>query len=221
MSAYFESLNRRVSTPAIARAPAVVPVPEPAIAARPQAVRVAVRRLAQGAIPSAYAALRERLMMAANGKSVKSLVFAGCDGGEGCTQVVREFTESLASAGLNVLLVDADLRTSGLTTSLAARGADLSELVRTKDIPPATPWGRGRLTVVPSPTGLADKETFLRSPELALWLDTQRAAFDYTFLDAPPILRHADGSLAGIFCDGVVLVARAEVTRGNALVRAR
>ena len=46
-------------------------------------------------------------------------------------------------------------------------------------------------------------------------------AFDYTFLDSPPILRHADGILASLFCDGVVLVARAGVTRGEALARAR
>ena len=173
------------------------------------------------AVPAAYTTLRERLMVAAQGKALKSLVFAGCEGGEGCTQIVREFAESLASAGLNVLLVDADLRTAGLTTSLAARGADLGELVRTKEVPLATPWGRGRLTVAPSPAGLPDKESFLRSPELAFWLDTQRVTFDYTFLDAPPILRHADGPLASLFCDGVVLVARGGVTRGDALARAR
>lgn len=218
MSAYFESLNRRVSTPPVASAPAVAP--EPAVV-RPAPARVAVRRLAPGAVPSAYATLRERLMVAAQGKTLKSIVFAGCDGAEGCTQVTREFAESLASAGLNVLLVDADIRTAGLTSSIAARGADLTDLVREKDVPPATPWGRGRLTVVPSPKALADKETFLRSPELAFWLDTQRAAYDYTFLDAPPVLRHADGILAGLLCDGVVLVARAGVTRGDALARAR
>jgi Mrp family chromosome partitioning ATPase len=219
MSAYFESLNRRISTPPVASAPAPVIAPEPVPA--PQAARVPVRRLAPGAIPAAYATLRERLMVASQGKALKSLVFAGCDGGEGCTQVAREFSESLASAGLNVLLVDADMRTGGLTTSLATRGADLTELVRAKEVPPATPWGRGRLTVAPSPSGVADKESFLRSPELAFWLDTQRLTFDYTFLDAPPILRHADGTLASLFCDGVVLVARAGATRGDALARAR
>jgi Mrp family chromosome partitioning ATPase len=77
------------------------------------------------------------------------------------------------------------------------------------------------LTVVPSPAGVADKEWFLRSPELAFWLDKQRVTYDYTFLNAPPILRHADGTLASLFCDGVVLVARAGVTRGEALGRAR
>jgi Mrp family chromosome partitioning ATPase len=219
MSAYFESLNRRVSTPPVVSAPAPTVAPEPAPAS--PLVRARVGRLVPGAVPAAYGTLRERLMMASQGEAIKSLIFAGCDGGEGCTRVVREFAESLASAGLNVLLVDADLRTAGLTTSLAARGADLTELVRTKEVLPATPWGRGRLTVAPSPAGLADKESFLRSPALALWLDTQRSTYDYTFLDAPPILRHADGTLASLFCDGVVLVARADVTRGDALARAR
>ncbi len=220
MSAYFESLNRRMSSPPVASAPAAaVTVQEPV--PTPQAARVPVRRLAPGAVPAAYATLRERLMLASQGKALKSIVFAGCDGAEGCTQVVREFSESLASAGLNVLLVDADMRTAGLTTSLSTRGADLTELVRSKEVPVASPWGRGRLTVAPSPAGVADKESFLRSPELAFWLDTQRVTFDYTFLDAPPILRHADATLASLFCDGVVLVARAGVTRGEALARAR
>jgi len=227
MSAYFESLNRRVSTPpaVTAAAPAIVPAPVPApeveIAAKPRRIVAPAQRLTPGAVPLAYAMLRERLMVAAGDKQLKSLVFAGCDGGEGCTTVLREFGESLASAGLNVLLVDADLPTAGLTTSLAARGADLVELVRKKEMPQPTAWGRGRLTVVPSPGGISDKETFLRSTELALWLDKQRAAYDYTFLDAPPILRHADGTLASPFCDGVVLVARVGVTRGDHLTRAR
>ena len=227
MSAYFESLNRRVATPpaVTAAAPAIVPAPVPApeveIAAKPRRIVAPAQRLTPGAVPLAYAMLRERLMVAAGDKQLKSLVFAGCDGGEGCTTILREFGESLASAGLNVLLVDADLPTAGLTTSLAARGADLVELVRKKEMPQPTAWGRGRLTVVPSPGGISDKETFLRSTELALWLDKQRAAYDYTFLDAPPILRHADGTLASAFCDGVVLVARVGVTRGDHLTRAR
>src|SRR5262245_54291482 len=179
MSAYFESLNRRVSTlPTASVAAAPVIVPDPVVV--PEPARVPLQRLAPGAVPAAYATLRERLMMTSNGKALKALVFAGCEGGEGCTQVVREFSESLASAGLNVLLADVDMRTGGLTTSLAAR-ADLTALVRAKEVPPATRWGRGQLTVAPSPAGMVDKESFLRSPDFALWLDKQRLTFDYTF----------------------------------------
>src|SRR5262249_53977878 len=37
--------------------------------------------------------------------------------------------------------------------------------------PDPTPWGRGRLTVVPSAAGGADKVSFLPSPDLAFWFD--------------------------------------------------
>jgi protein-tyrosine kinase len=72
--------------------------------------------------------------------------------------------------------------------------------------------------------GLSPVEAHPRSVSryrLAFRLDKQRAAYDYTFLDAPSILRHADGTLRSLFCDGFVLVARAGVTRGEALARAR
>jgi Mrp family chromosome partitioning ATPase len=104
---------------------------------------------------------------------------------------------------------------------MAPAGADLAELVRTKSVPEATPWGRGRLAVVASPGSVTDKESFLRSPELATWLDVQRANFDYTLVDSSPIIRYADGVLTALFTDGLVLVAKSEVTRGESLARAR
>ena len=67
----------------------------------------------------------------------------------------------------------------------------------------------------------ADPESFLRSPELAAWLESAKARFHYTLLDASPLLRHADGVLAGSLCDGVVIVAKGGVTPGASLGRAR
>jgi capsular exopolysaccharide synthesis family protein len=211
VSAYFESLNRRASTVVSAPAPRrQMPAPVPA------------RRLRPGETPTEYTALRERLLVCAKAKPLRALVFAGCHGGEGSTKVVRDFAETLAGSGLNVLLVDGDLRTAGLTTSTAARGADLIEVVgKGRSLPPA-PWGRGKLTVVPSPEGsYADKDRFLRSAEFAAWLDVQRSTYDYVLLDAPPLLRFADGTLIARLCDGILIVARAEVTDREALVKAR
>jgi Mrp family chromosome partitioning ATPase len=169
-----------------------------------------------------YARLRERLIVVApKGKAIKAMVFAGCEGGEGCTEVVRAFAESLASAGLNVLLIDGDIRTAGLTARLVPVGADLADLVRTQTVPAAQPWGAGKLTVVGSSGAVTDKESFLRSPELAAWLHAQRMNFDYTLVDSAPILRYSDGMLTGVFTDGLVLVARAGMTRGSDLARAR
>jgi capsular exopolysaccharide synthesis family protein len=187
---------------------------------RPAAVPV--RRLTPGDIPIGYGILRERLLVSANGKPFRTLVFAGCQGGEGCTRVVRDFAETLAASGLNVLLVDADLRTAGLTTSIVARGTDLVELVAEGRSLPAAEWGKGKLTVVPSPEAPhPDKDRFFRSPEFAAWLDAQRATYDYVLLDAPSLLHFADGNLMARLCDGVVIVVQAEVTTRESLVRAR
>src|SRR5262245_63616120 len=101
MSAYFESLNRRVSRPPVASVPAVAP--EPAVM-RPAPIRPAARRLVPGAVPSAYSMLRERLMVAAQGKSLKSIVFAGCDGGEGRSEEHTSELQSLRHLVCRLLL---------------------------------------------------------------------------------------------------------------------
>jgi Mrp family chromosome partitioning ATPase len=212
MSAYFDSLNRRaqvgVVTPA---APRVIPAP----------VRRPVQRLTPSDMPPEYARLREKLMVAANGKPLRTLVFAGCNGAEGCTRVVREFAEVLASSGMNVLLVDADMRTSGLTFSIEAAGEDLKSLVEEGGAPAVNPWGKGQLGVVPTHTPHPDKEQFFRAAEFADWLKARGEAHDYVLLDAPPLLRFAEGTLIGRVADGVILVAHSGATDRQSLVKAR
>jgi Mrp family chromosome partitioning ATPase len=190
--------------------PTVLPqAPRPPLPARPASP------------PTEYLGLREKLLAAANGQPFKTVVFAGCNGGEGTTQVVTEYAQALAGSGLRVLLVDADARTSGLTTHLAVRGTDLTGLVDKGAHAPASDWGKGQLTVVPSPASVSDKENFFRTPEFAAWLDDQRGSYDYVLLDAPPLLEFADGILMGRLSDGVVMIVQAEVTERDAMVRAR
>jgi protein-tyrosine kinase len=210
MSDYFHALSRRPNIAVFARAPQqTLRTPYP------------VRRLMPGEMPAEYARLRDKLMVAANDRPLRTLVFAGCEGGEGCTRVTREFAEALASSGLNMLLVDADLQTSGLTASLAADGPDLPEIVAEGRTPTGVEWGNGRLAVIPNLACHQDKERFFRAPEFATWLEDQRQGHDYVLLDAPPLLRHAEGILVSRLCDGVVIVVQAEATRRESLVRAR
>jgi Mrp family chromosome partitioning ATPase len=181
-----------------------------------------LRRLTPGEVPKGYSALAERLLLRANGEPLRTLVFAGCSGGEGSTSVALEFAETLAGSGMNVLLVDADLRTSGLTSGVAADGADLVQVVGRQEMPAASEWGRGKLTIVPSPKAShADKDRLFRSTSFAEWLDAQRSAHDYVLLDAPPLVHFADGTLLARLADGVVIVVRSESTERSALVRAR
>ena len=208
MSAYFQSLNRHLR---LADAPRVLQR-----AARPE---VPLRRLRPAEIPPEYALLRDKLVLAGKGRRLGVLAFSACEGAEGCTWVVREFAEALASIGLGVLLVDADLRTQGLTRRLRPEGLDLTASVAEGRTPTANRWGPGSLAVVPGPEAPPNIERFFGSAEFAAWVDVQRASFDYILFDVPPASR-ADSVLLGKLCDGMVLVAEAAHTRRAALMRA-
>lgn len=206
MSAYFDSLNRRAQGQPVAPA-----VERPVRQVAPR------RRLAPGDMPGEYRAMREKLLVVAGNKALKSLVFTGCRGGEGSSQIVREFAQVLASSGLNVLLVDADAHDE---ERAAAGETDLVEAVGRRRTLSGTTWGQGKLTVVQSPMSQPDKERLLGSPEFAAWLDVQQSTYDYVLLDAPPLLKSADATLMGRLCDGVVIVVESEVTQRTALAEA-
>jgi Mrp family chromosome partitioning ATPase len=220
MSGYFDTLNRKSRKVALLP-PRELPAPAPSLPSVPPQAARAPRPVRPASPPTEYIGLREKLLAAANGRPFKTLVFAGCAGGEGTTQVVSEYAQALASSGLKVLLVDADARTSGLTAHMAATGTDLTALVNKGARGTAIDCGKGQLTIVPSPTSASDKEHFFRTPEFAAWLDDQRGSYDYVLLDAPPLLQFADGILMGRLSDGVVIIAQAETTERDALVRAR
>jgi Mrp family chromosome partitioning ATPase len=222
MSGYFDALNRRAQRSAIGlgESPGAPTPPDTTGPDRGEASD-GFDASREALAPAPYAALREKLLVTANGKPLKTLVFAGCTGGEGCTRVLREFAATLARSGSNVLVIDADLRTSGAAASMAPRGADLMELMRAGRRAPASRCGRGQLTVVSNPASAPGKEHVFGTPEFATWLDGQRSAYDYVLLDAPPLLRFADGTLIGRLSDGAVIVVQAEATQREALVRAR
>lgn len=207
MSGYFDTLNRRLRDVSVIQVQEPAPLPPaPARALRPRP------------LPSGYSVMREKLLSLADGRPLKAILFAGCTGGEGCTQVVREFGELLASSGLNVLCIDAGNSGSARATAPSGEAGDPLMLPE----PPApTPLGTGFLTLVASPTAISDKERFLHAPEFAAWLDRQRETYDYVLLDAPPLLRFADGTLMGRLSDGVVIVVQADATDKDALTRAR
>jgi len=220
MSAYFESLNRRARTSGAGNA-----APAPAPAARP--VRP-VERSAPAPTPTPvlpptsatlahrYLALRERLLVAANGRPLRVIVFAGCEGGEGSREITRDFSETLAQSGLKVMMLDA-----GIGRESVASPNDVTQLVARDGTAASATCGKGQLTVVAGPAGTADKEHFYRSAEFASWLDRQRGVYDYALIDAPPIARFADATLLGRLCDGVVIVIEAGATHRDVLVRGR
>jgi Mrp family chromosome partitioning ATPase len=207
MSSYFEVMNRhRRDVPAVQE-----PFP---VAPRPVA-----RAPRSDGLPSGHAALRESLIAQSNGHPLKTVVFAGCEGGEGCTRLVGGFAKLLADSGLHVLLVDADPR--GLEVLDVWQGArDVVETVSFERVLP-TGVAESRLTMVRSPASVPDKERFFHGGTFACWLDLQRRTYDYVLIDAPPLLRCADATVMGRSSDGLVIVVAAGSTDKSHLIRAR
>ena len=146
-----------------------------------------------------YELLYERLLAHTGAAGLKSLVFAGCRGGEGCSQTVRGLAQVIAAAGGTVLLVDFRVRgTPGASTISAA--------------------GTSRVLV---PLAGRDRAHRFTSPEFRDWLDDQRRVHDVVLYDTPPILACADATVLGRLSDGVVLVVRADHTLRAALTEAR
>lgn len=198
-----EATRHRGDVPAVSPAP-LLPVP----ALRPNAPT------------SGHAVLRESLLTLSNGHPMKTIVFAGCEGGEGCTRLVGEFAKLLSASGLQVLLVDADPRTLDVReTSQRARGV-VETVSFERVLRPVEVSGR-QPTMVRSPAAVPDKERFYHPGALPRWLELQSHTYDYVLIDAPPILHFADAAVMGRASDGLVMVVAAGSTAKSHLVRAR
>jgi Mrp family chromosome partitioning ATPase len=182
-------------------------------------LRPAVDAAPTGAPADAYAILRERLLVAANGNPLRALVFAGCDGGEGCSRVVREFGTLLAESGHRVVIVDGRPHTG--TGNGSGTGATPHRTDAARPVGNGNGAAKGSLTVVEGPERDPNPTNPLGAAEFASWLEATRRSHDYILIDAPPLLRRADATLLGRMCDGVVVVVHAGVTERDLLVSVR
>lgn len=157
---------------------------------------------------SPFDRLYERLQMASNGSALRAIVFAGVSGGEGVGSVVMSFAERLR-ATRSVLVVLAD--THVVRAAVEAPLLDLAKLVaEAGTLPAAEP---GTLRVVGMPARHVGASQLLASPAFHTWLAEQAPQFDQILIEAPPALKYAEAAILGKQGDGVVLVARANVTQ--------
>ena len=159
-------------------------------------------------IREAFNTLRANILF--SGKGVKVIIVTSCFAHEGKSSVSFDLCHNLAKSGKKVLLVDADLRKSvmvsrytkergmfGLSQILSgqveAENAIYGTDVENFDIVFAGPYP-------PNPTELVG------SPAFKEFLDSQRDAYDYIIVDAPPLGLVIDAAVMSGACDGAVLV---------------
>lgn len=142
---------------------------------------------------------------------------------EGKTTSACNLAITMAQAGLNVCLVETDLRRPRVATYLGIDGSIgitnvLAGQVDLDDV--LVEWGRGLLTVLLSGPIPPNPSELLASKNFGVLLEQLRDRFDMVIVDTCPLLPVTDGAIACAAADGAVLVVRHSKTRKEQLHRA-
>jgi protein-tyrosine kinase len=168
-----------------------------------------------------YRSLRTKLTHFQSTQGVRSVMVSSAIPGEGKTVSALNLALSLAQLeAQRVLLVDGDIRTSGLSGILGVADqagladvlngqAKFMDVLRCTNIPRLYVIGAGQLNG-------AAADLFAGSK----WSDfvgNGNELFDMVIVDSPPILGLADFELISAGCDGILIVVRARKTKREVL----
>ena len=171
----------------------------------------------------AYRTLRTRLERRQAGKGMRSLVISSAAQGEGKT--LTTFNLALCYAKMQnfpVLMVDADLRSQGLSqlmgdpqspglgTVLEER-CDYASAILATDSP--------GLYALPAGSSTTSPPELLARPGWKVFIAWATETFRLVIVDSPPVLNVADFELVMAPCDSVILVVRSRKTGAGYLTR--
>jgi capsular exopolysaccharide synthesis family protein len=158
----------------------------------------------------AFRQLRTNLQFVDVDRAHKVIVLTSAMPAEGKTTTVTNLAIALASAGVRVLLVEADLRrpkladllglerAAGLTSVLAGR-LPLEDAIQ--------PWSGGVHVLASGPLPPNPSE-LLASQQMELLVGRMRRGYDVVLIDTPPLLPVTDAAVLAPVTDGVILVCR-------------
>ncbi|WP_438029610.1 polysaccharide biosynthesis tyrosine autokinase [Sorangium sp. So ce233] len=189
-----------------------------------------VFELLRGAPAAALAALRvlrHRLDQRRGGEPLAVAVVSP-GRAEGKTALATRLAMTLAEAErARVLLVEGHLARPRVAALLGLRlpaRAGFSEQLRRRMAGQIRPLGvvavSPSLSVLAEPSLEAGYPEALHSVHFDAALRTLRRYYDYVVIDGPPVLGSGDANVIEAASDGILLVARASVTRASSLTRA-
>jgi polysaccharide biosynthesis transport protein len=174
-------------------------------------------------IAEAYRALRTSILLSRTGKWAKILMVTSALPQEGKTTTAINLAIVLAQHGGRVLVIEADMRRSGISQALHLRsdfglstilekgGIFHSAIQSVADIP--------NLWILPAgPVALHPSE-MLASTRMRDLLREVEPEFDHIIIDTPPVLSVTDAAMLSVLADSTLLVARAGMTSRVALRR--
>jgi protein-tyrosine kinase len=168
-----------------------------------------------------YRALRTRLLRLRSAQGLRSVVITSAVQGEGKT--LTSLNLALCCAQLHemrVLLVDADIRSFGLSRAVVApQGLGLADILSGQCTPEQAVMATDHPNLFVLSSGASTipaAELFAsrRWPEFIGWCNE---TFRLALVDSPPVLNLSDVELITAGCDGVLMVVRAHQTKRQIL----
>lgn len=144
-------------------------------------------------------------------RELKVILVTSSDAGEGKTSVSLGLGLVLAEGGNKVLVVDGDLRRSGIAklTQLESSMGLTNVLIGDCTIEEAAqPWGVESLHVLGRGVEAPNPGQLVSSGRLGGVINGCRSAYDYVVIDSPPVLSVSDPLWLAPLTDGVVVVGR-------------
>jgi tyrosine-protein kinase Etk/Wzc len=172
----------------------------------------------------ALRSLRSTLKFALVDKSSNVVLFTGPTPGVGKTFTAANFAHLLALNGERVLLIDADMRRSGLDGWIVGpRQGGLAEVLA--DVVPlkdAIIWGEvENLWLLPSSVAAPPNPSeLLERPRFKDMLKQVSEKYDFVIIDSPPVLPVSDALTIAQLCSAVFMIVRCDMTSERQLTEA-
>ena len=172
------------------------------------------------AYDEAIRALRNTVLLADSGRSLRSVLVSSAAPGEGKSTVAAHLAVAHAEQGNKTLLIDADLRRASLHRRFEIPGAaGLSNVLLAE-----SPWRDAlvKLSNLPEldvlPAGPPSRRASdLMGKGLAKILEEAAGGHDLAIVDGPPLLGPAEPLQMAAVAGGVLVVARAGQSNGKAV----
>lgn len=182
----------------------------------------------QPMVTEAFHQLRTTLLLSTAGGPPKTLLITSGQPSEGKTITSLNLAKSLAQLGGRVLLVDADLRCPKLhIINGVSNLCGLSSLLTSKEmdqklIDQAIQKGvENNLDLLPSGPTVPNPTNLFASVEMRSLIESLRGTYSHIIIDSPPVLYFADSVILATCVDAIVIIARANFSSREVLLRAK